>query len=93
VRWRLPLQGDRCEEARDAARQAVAVNPHFSVCYAHLAAALARLGQHEAAHKAARQVLALNPGFTVNGFAAAHRPAPEVFARYAEAAREAGLPE
>jgi adenylate cyclase len=87
------LQGDRCEEARDAARQAVAVNPHFSVCYAHLAAALARLGQHEAAHEAARQVLALNPGFTVNGFAAAHRPAPEVFARYAEAWREAGLPE
>ncbi len=87
------LQGDRCEEARDAARQAVTVNPRFSVCHAHLAAALARLGQHEAAREAARQVLALNPGFTVNGFAGAHQPAPEVFARYAEAWREAGLPE
>ena len=87
------FHGDRCEDARDAARQAVAINPRFSICHAHLAAALERLGQHEAAREAAREVLALNPGFTVNGFATAHRPAPEVFARYAEAWREAGLPE
>jgi TolB-like protein/class 3 adenylate cyclase/Tfp pilus assembly protein PilF len=87
------LQGDRCEDARDAARQAVAINPRFSVCHAHLAAALERLGEHERAREAAQQVLTLNPGFTVTGFAAAHRPAPEVFACYAEAWREAGLPE
>jgi adenylate cyclase len=75
------LHGDRCEDARDAARQAVAISPRFSVCHAHMAAALERLGEHEAA----RQVLVLNPGFTVSGFAAAHQPAPEVFAGYAEA--------
>jgi adenylate cyclase len=87
------FHGGRYEAAREAARQAVAANPRFSVCHAHLAAALVRLGQCAAAADAARQVLALNPGFTVSGFRTAHRPAPEVFERYAQAWREAGLPE
>ena len=86
------FHGGRYEAAREAARQAVAANPRFSVCHAHLAAALVRLGQCAAAADAARQVLALNPGFTVSGFRTAHRPAPEVFERYAQAWREAGLP-
>jgi adenylate cyclase len=86
------FQQGRFAAARDAARQAVAVNPHFSVCHAHFAAALVRAGDVEAGRAAARQVMALNPGFTIGGFATAHRPAPDVFEPYAEAWRMAGLP-
>lgn len=82
------------EAAADAARRAVEVNPRFSACHAHLAAALIRLGRNEEAKAAARRVLDCNPNFSVHGWSVAIGPAaPAVLAPYAEALREAGLPE
>lgn len=82
------------EAAADAARRAVEVNPRFSACYAHLAAALIRLGRHEEAKAAAQRVLDCNPNFSVHGWSVAiGTAAPAVLAPYAEALREAGLPE
>ncbi|MCK1711881.1 MULTISPECIES: adenylate/guanylate cyclase domain-containing protein [unclassified Bradyrhizobium] len=81
------------EVAADAARRAIEVNPRFSACYAHLAAALIRLGRDEEAKAAAQRVLDCNPKFSVHGWSAAiGTAAPSVLAPYAEALREAGLP-
>jgi TolB-like protein/class 3 adenylate cyclase/Tfp pilus assembly protein PilF len=83
----------RYAEAADAARSAIESTPRFSLPHAYLAAALVRLGRGEEARAAARQVLALQPGFTVHGFAVIVGHEPAVFAPFAEAWRDAGLPE
>jgi adenylate cyclase len=82
----------RYEEALDAARRAVEINPRFSVPHALLAAALVRLGRHEEARAAAQRVLALHPAFTVRGFLVTVGLSPAVFTPFADAWREAGLP-
>jgi len=83
----------RYEEARDAARRAVEANPGFSVPHTLLTAALARLDHMEEARSAARQVLELQPNFTIQGFSISVGLAPEVYAPFAQAWRQAGLPE
>jgi TolB-like protein/Tfp pilus assembly protein PilF len=87
------FQAGRYEEAADAARRAIEFNPGFSVPHALLAAALARLGRVGEARAAAQRVLALEPTFTVQGFGAMVGAAAAVFAPFAEAWIEAGLPE
>jgi adenylate cyclase len=81
------------EAAADAAQSAIDSNPRFSVPTAMLAAALIRLGRAAEAQVAAQRVLALEPGFTIRGFAATVGIARDVYARFAEAWAEPGLPE
>jgi adenylate cyclase len=83
----------RYEAAADAARRAIEVNPRFSLCHAHLAAALVRQGRCEEAKVEAKRVLECNPHFSTSGFFVSAGLAPAVFTPYAEALREAGLPE
>jgi tetratricopeptide (TPR) repeat protein len=87
------FQLKRYDEAADAARRAIEFNPGFSVPHVFLTAALARLGRLEEARAAAGRVLALQPTFTVRGFGKMVGAAPGVFAPFAEAWVEAGLPE
>ena len=83
---------ERYEEALQAARCAVEVNPGFSVPYALMAAAPVRLGRHEEAKAAAQRVLALHPAFTVRGFSIIAGLSSTVFTPFADAWRQAGLP-
>ena len=83
----------RFEEALAAARRAVESNPSFSVPYAYLAAALVRLGKGEEAKLAAQRVLALDPTFTIRRFSITVGIIPSVFAAFADAWRESGLPD
>lgn len=83
----------RYDEAAVAARCASEFNPGFSVPHAFLAAALARLGRVDEAKVAGQRVLALQPTFTIRGFSTTVALSPAVFNPFAEAWREAGLPE
>jgi tetratricopeptide (TPR) repeat protein len=83
----------RYQAAADAARRAIEVNPRFSLCHAHLAAALVRQGRCEEAKVEAKRVLECNPHFSTSGFFVSVGLAPAVFTPYADALREAGLPE
>ncbi|QIG93480.1 winged helix-turn-helix domain-containing tetratricopeptide repeat protein [Bradyrhizobium sp. 6(2017)] len=82
----------RYEAAAAAARRAIEVNPRFSICHAHLAAALVRQGCCEEAKVEAKRVLECDPHFSTSGFFVSAGLAPAVFTPYAEALREAGLP-
>jgi TolB-like protein len=80
------------ESAREQARRAIEFNPRFSMPHALLAAALVRLKRGEEAALAAQRVLALHPTFTVRGLSFTIGLEPAVFAPFAEAWIEAGLP-
>jgi tetratricopeptide (TPR) repeat protein len=82
----------RFEEARNAARHSVDVNPYFSVPHALLAAALVRLGLTKEAKSEAQKVLALDPTFTIARFAVTAGLVPAVYDDFAEAWQKAGLP-
>lgn len=86
------LQACRYEEAREAARRSVQLNPHFSVSRAFLVAALMGLGQELEARDEARRLLTLDPGFSVRRFAVTVDIRPAVFTPLAEAWSTAGLP-
>ncbi|MDC8451219.1 MAG: hypothetical protein LV473_23145, partial [Nitrospira sp.] len=75
------------------ARRAVESNPHFSVPYAYLSAALVRLGRLTEAKRAAQQLQIRDPGFTIRRFAATVGRVSAVFDSFAEAWRAAGLPD
>jgi TolB-like protein len=83
----------RYAEACEAARRAVELSPSFSVPYAYLAAALICSGRDQEARSAAQSVLKLDPSFTIRRFSATVGVKPEVFLAFANAWREAGLPE
>jgi len=83
----------RYAEACEAARRAVELNPSFSVPYAYLTAALICSGRDQEARTAAQSVLKLDPSFTIRRFSATVGVKPEVFLAFANAWREAGLPE
>jgi hypothetical protein len=83
----------RYDEAHVSARRAVELNPGFSVPYAYFTAALVRLGRGEEARIAAQSVLKLNPSFSIRRFSVTVGVNPEVFPAFADAWREAGLPE
>ncbi len=82
----------RFNEACEAARQAVELNPSFSVPYAYLTGALIRLGRNDEARAAAQSVLKLDPGFSICRFSVIVGVNPKVFSAFADAWREAGLP-
>lgn len=83
----------RYEASAEAARNALEVNPRFSVAQAYLAAALVRLGRTDEAKVAADAVLGLEPSFTIRGFSATVGHMPEVFSAFANAWRDVGLPD
>jgi adenylate cyclase len=83
----------RYEMAWEEARRAVDFNPRFSMPYALLAAALVRLNRIEEGQIAAQQVLKLHPTFTIRDLSVTIGFMPAVFAPFAQAWVEAGLPE
>jgi TolB-like protein len=87
------FQIQKYAEACDAARRAVELNPSFSVPYLYLAAALIGAGRVDEAKAAAQSVLRLDPSFTIGRFAVTVGVEPEVFSKFAEAWRAAGLPD
>jgi tetratricopeptide (TPR) repeat protein len=82
----------RYEEARSAARRATEANPGFSVPRLLLAAACQRLGRTNEAKIAANQARSLDPTFTIRTFSVTVGLVPDVFSAFADAWREAGLP-
>lgn len=87
------FQRRRYEEACDAARHAIESNPHFSVPRILLAASLVRLGRLEDASIAAARALALDPMFTISGYRVTVGHVAELFDRFADAWRKAGIPD
>jgi len=80
-------------DAAEAARSVIDVNPVYSLPRAFLAAALIRLGRTEEAKTIAQTVLECDPSFTIRGTSIYAELEPAVFGPFAEAWREAGLPE
>jgi len=83
----------RYEEAANAARKSIQVNPGFSISHMFLAAALAKLGRIDEAKAAASRVLALQPRFSIAEWCAATDPVPAIAVPLSDALRVAGLPE
>lgn len=79
-------------DARDAARRSIKSNPNFGMSHAFLAAALVRLGAVEDAKAEARLAVAFDPNFSINRFSIAAGIEPTVFAPFAQAWRETGMP-
>jgi TolB-like protein len=79
-------------QSRDAARRSIQSNPQFGMSHAFLAAALVRLGCNEEAKAEARQAVAFDPNFSIHRFSVAAGFEPAVFAPFADAWREAGIP-
>ena len=88
----LHLCQDRYQEALEAGRRSVQLNPRFSVCHAFLAAALAASGRVEEATVEGQRVLTLEPTFTANRFLAVAGFEPAVFNQLSDAWKTAGLP-
>jgi tetratricopeptide (TPR) repeat protein len=86
------LVNRRHEEAHEAARRSVQLNPQFSVCRAFLAAALIGIGHVDQANAEAQRVLTLEPTFTIKRFLTVAGFAPDVFAVLSKAWQKAGLP-
>jgi tetratricopeptide (TPR) repeat protein len=81
------------EDAAEAARNAIDVNPVYSLPRAFLVAALVRLGRVNEAREMAKTVLECDPSFTIRGTALYAELEPTVFRPFADAWRDAGLPE
>jgi TolB-like protein len=80
------------EQACDAAKRSVELNPRFSVSRAFLAAVLAELGRNAEAKAEAGRVLALDPTFSVKRFLVTVGIKEQVFRPLVDAWRAAGLP-
>jgi len=87
------FHSQRYGEAADAARSVIAANSAYSIPRAILAAALVRLERLDEAKAMAQTVLEREPSFTIHGHARYSELEPAVFRPFAEAWREAGLPE
>ena len=87
------FHSQRYGDAADAARNVIAANSAYSIPRAILAAALVRLGRLDEAKAMAQTVLEREPSFTIDGTARYSELEPAVFRPFAEAWREAGLPE
>lgn len=80
------------DKSRHAARRAVEAHPEFSVPRALLAASLIRLGRKEDAIAEAHRVIELDPTFTTRNWSVTVGVAPDVFAPFAHALHDAGIP-
>jgi adenylate cyclase len=86
------LCSGRYQQAHEAGRQSVQLNPRFSVCHAFLAAALAGQDRIDEARAQAQRVLTLEPTFTISRFLAVAGFETNVFQRLSDAWMAAGLP-
>lgn len=82
----------RYEEAYEASRCSVQLNPRFSVSRAFLTAILSGLGRVDDAKAEAQRVVALDPTFSIRRFGVTVGIEPAVFTPLADAWRKAGLP-
>jgi tetratricopeptide (TPR) repeat protein len=82
----------RHEQAIEAGRRAVEMNPGFSILHGWLAAPLARLGRIGEAKAAGSRLMALDPHFSIGRWAAAVGLAPEIVGEVTDAMLMAGLP-
>lgn len=80
------------EQALIDARRAVESNPGFSVPYAYLCAAQARLDRLEDARHTVRRMLEIDPGFSISRFRVTVGVDESVFGDFAHAWRDAGIP-
>lgn len=80
------------EQALDAARRAAESNPRFIMPQLFQAAALVRLGRNEA-KDAVRRARTLDPHLTIQKYAVVNGHVADVFLPFAEAWRDAGMPE
>jgi TolB-like protein len=83
----------RHEEAVDATRRAIQLNPGFSILYGWRAAPLARLGRIDEAKADSARLLALNPSFTISRWCKAVGIGSDIKGTVSDAMRQAGLPE
>jgi TolB-like protein/tetratricopeptide (TPR) repeat protein len=81
------------EQAQFEARRAVDSSPGFSVPYAYLCAAQLRLGRLDEARQTVRRMLDIDPGFCVRRFRVTVGVDDAVFDNFAQAWREAGMPD
>ena len=79
------------EQAQIDARRAVESNPGFSVPYAYLCAAQARLGRLDDARHTVRRMLEIDPGFSISRFHVTVGVEESVFGDFTQAWREAGI--
>jgi TolB-like protein/class 3 adenylate cyclase len=100
LRWRANhalavayFHDKKYSDAAEAARNVIDANPVYSLPRAFLVAALVRLGRIEEAKATAKTVMDCDPSFTIHGTARYAELEPAVFRPFAEAWREAGLPE
>jgi tetratricopeptide (TPR) repeat protein len=82
----------RYEQAHEASRCSVQLNPRFSVSRAFLTAILIGLGRTDDAKAEAERVIALDPTFSIRRFGVTVGIEPTVFTPLANAWRQAGLP-
>ena len=87
------FHNQRYGDSADAARSVVDANPVYSLPRAILAAALIRLGRVEEAKATAQTVLEREPSFSIRGTSVYAELDSAVFRPFADAWREAGLPE
>jgi len=80
-------------QAQVEARRALDSNPGFSVPYAYLCAAQARMGKLDDARQTVQRMLAIDPGFCIARFRVTVGVDRSVFEDFAQAWRDAGVPE
>ena len=86
------LHSKNSEKSRNAARRAVEADPEFSLPCALRAASLIRLERREDAIAEALGVIEFDPTFTTCNWSVTVGLAPDVFAPFADALHDAGIP-
>src|SRR6267378_144950 len=81
------------ENSRDAAQRAVEANPAFSVPRVLHCAALMRVDRRSEAIAEAQRVRELDPTFTIRNWSVTVGIVPEIFSLFADALRDAGIPD
>ena len=87
------LFAGRFEEALIAASRSMQANPQFSPPCVVRIAALASLRRNDEARASVQRLFELEPDFTISATVATNFTGPERLAMFAEALRQAGLPE
>ncbi|MBN8987628.1 MAG: winged helix-turn-helix domain-containing protein [Rhizobiales bacterium] len=87
------ISGGRYGEAHEAATRSIRINPGFCVSHAIGVAGLMGLGLERDAREAASRLLKLDPQFSIARFATTVGINRDVFGRFANFWRAAGIPE
>ncbi|MCP4620289.1 MAG: transcriptional regulator [Bradyrhizobium sp.] len=87
------ISGGRYGDAHEAATRSIRINPGFCVSHSINVAALMGLGYQREAREAASRLLELDPQFSIARFATTVGINRDVFGRFANFWRTAGIPE